>query len=193
MYFLWQCCHQHSCHLLHLLKLVFLVSYCPFSQVNTTVPLKKCFSVFNYYYFPSGLASCDHNGRQCIHNTLNKDISWSIWAFPVLMTPQSIFWAFFTAVFFLGLGINKEQIHQLNGGPYLFLSSWMLIKDNKPRRSFLCCSKLTVTSAPLTLTHTWPDGVRNHGHWLSLRRQVCVNAVSLRMQNSHLRKSEMRV
>lgn len=110
------------------------------------------------------------------------------------------FLGFFIAVFFLGLGINKEQIHQLNGGPYLFLSSWMLIKDNKPRRSFLCCSKLTVTSAPLTLTHTWPDGVRNHthplkthGHWLSLRRQVCVNAVSLRMQNSHLHKSEMRV
>lgn len=77
--------------------------------------------------------------------------------------PPSVFPAFFTALFFLW-GKNTEQIHQRKGGPYLSHSPRMLIKDNKLCRSFLCCTKLAVTSAPLAPTSTWPDGVKVHTH-----------------------------
>lgn len=86
-------------------------------------------------------------------------------AHPGQMIPHC---AFFLTIFFLSLGINTALIHQPNGGAYLFLSPWMLIKDNKPHGSFLCCFKLAVTSAPLTLTHTWPDGGENSFNTLPL-------------------------
>lgn len=48
-----------------------------------------------------------------------KVITGGVWALSGLMIPQS---SFPCNVFILTLGINTEQIHQLNGGPYLFLS-----------------------------------------------------------------------
>ncbi len=80
----------------------------------------------------------------------NNGVTGGIWAFPGLMIPQSIFPVVLLLCLFLGLGEKKHRADPSANWWSLSISfPRMLIKDNKPSRSFLCCSKLTVTSAPL--------------------------------------------